>query len=131
MEESARIKERSQIPQEDKWAIEDLYATDELWEQELATLAQDQEFLTLFNGKLEEDAKTLCAFLERTEQVNAKIELLANYCMRKSDEDTRNATYQAITGFWSFRTLLLTVLLQPAQQSPLCSSSWAGPLGQQ
>ena len=98
MENNKRILNREEIPAEDKWAIEDLYATDELWEQELATLAQDQEFLTLFNGKLEEDAKTLYAFLERTEQVNAKIELLANYCMRKSDEDTRNATYQAMVG---------------------------------
>ena len=32
------------------------------------------------------------------EQVDVKISMLANYCMRKADEDTRNATYQAMSG---------------------------------
>ena len=36
--------------------------------------------------------------MQKNEQVNEKISLLANYCMRKSDEDTRNATYQAMVG---------------------------------
>ena len=97
MEEN-KIRSRSEIPAEDKWAIEDLYATDELWEQELATLAEDQKYLASFAGRLAEGPDTLYAYLERMEQVNAKAELLGNYCMRKSDEDTRNATYQAMAG---------------------------------
>ena len=32
------------------------------------------------------------------EQTNEKACSLANYAMRRSDEDTRNATYQAMTG---------------------------------
>jgi len=98
MENNNRIPERSEIPEKDKWAIADLYATDEAWEQELTTLAQDQEYLASFNGRLEESPETLYAFLERTEQVNARAELLANYAMRRSDEDTRNTTYQAMVG---------------------------------
>ncbi len=98
MENNNRIPERSEIPVEDKWAIEDLYATDEVWEQELATLTEDQTYLAAFNGCLSESAETLCAYMERSEQVNAKAELLANYAMRKSDEDTRNTTYQAMVG---------------------------------
>ena len=45
MEEIKRIRSREEIPAEDKWAIEDLYATDELWEAELETLAHDREVL--------------------------------------------------------------------------------------
>ena len=97
MEEN-KIRQRSEIPAEDKWAIEDLYATDELWEQDLATIAEDQAYLASFAGRLAESPDTLCAYLERMEQVNAKAELLANYCMRKADEDTRNGTYQAMVG---------------------------------
>ena len=97
MEEN-KIRQRSEIPAEDKWAIEDLYATDELWEQELATISEDQQVLAGFAGKLADSADTLYAYLERMEQVNAKAELLGNYCMRKSDEDTRNSTYQAMSG---------------------------------
>ena len=93
-----KIRKRSEIPVEDTWALEDLYATDEAWEQELATLAEDEKELTAFAGKLGECAQTLFAYMEKTEAVNAKAELLGNYCMRKADQDTREATYQAMVG---------------------------------
>ena len=97
MEEN-KIRQRHEIPAEDKWAIEDLYATDAAWEAELATLADDQAYMSAFAGKLTESGEKLYDYLTRMEQVNAKAELLANYCMRKSDEDTRNGTYQAMVG---------------------------------
>ncbi len=98
MEEIKKIPTRDEIPLEDKWATEDMFPSDEAWEQELATLAQDKAFLASFAGRLAESGQTLYAFLERMEQVNAKLNLLFNYCMRKSDEDTRNAFYQAMSG---------------------------------
>lgn len=98
MKETKKIRTREEIPAEDKWALEDLYATDAAWEQELATLAEDQSFLTSFAGRLGESGETLYAFLERMEQVNAKTELLAYYCMCRADEDTRSTTYQAMYG---------------------------------
>ena len=93
-----KIRKRSEIPVEDTWALEDLYATDSAWEAELATIAEDQAYMTGFAGRLAESGEVLYTYLERMEQVNAKGELLANYCMRKSDEDTRNGTYQAMVG---------------------------------
>jgi oligoendopeptidase F len=98
MEEMNKIRSREEIPAEDKWAIEDLYASDEAWEQELAALKDDQQLLSGFSGKLGDSPESLYAYLENMERVNEKIELLANYCMRKADEDTRNATYQAMSG---------------------------------
>ena len=98
MSETNQIRKRAEIPVEDTWAIEDLYATDEAWEQELATLADDSAYLSGFAGKLGESAENLNQYLTRMEQVNAKAELLANYCMRQSDVDTRVAKYQAMTG---------------------------------
>ena len=98
MSKTNKIRTRAEIPVEDTWAIEDLYATDEAWEQELATIAEDSAYLSAFAGKLDESAEQLYQYLERMEQVNAKAELLANYCMRQSDVDTRVAKYQAMTG---------------------------------
>ena len=98
MSQSEKIRKRSEIPVEDTWALEDLYATDEAWEQELATLAEDEKDLTSYAGKLGASAENLYAYLELTEKVNAKAELLGNYCMRKADQDTREATYQAMVG---------------------------------
>ena len=92
------IRKRNEIPVEDTWALEDLYATDEAWEQELATLADDQKELASYMGKLAESGATLLAYLSKMEQVDEKASLLGNYCMRKSDEDTRVAKYQAMAG---------------------------------
>ena len=98
MEETKKIRSRAEIPVEDTWATEDMFANDEAWEQELATLADDQKILTTYAGRLAESGEVLCEYLTNMERVNAKAELLGNYCMRKSDEDTRNATYQAMRG---------------------------------
>ena len=93
-----KIRNRSEIPVEDTWATEDMYASDTAWEQELATLEQDKEILAGYAGRLSENGQTLFDYLYKMESTDEKASLLANYCMRKSDEDTRNATYQAMTG---------------------------------
>ena len=98
MEDFNVIRNRSEIPVEDTWALEDIYPTDEAWEQELATLAQDKDVLTGYAGRLSENAHSLYAYLVKMEETNKKASSLANYAMRRSDEDTRNATYQAMTG---------------------------------
>ena len=72
MEETKKIRSRSEIAVEDTWAIEDLYPSDEAWEQELATLSEDEKVLTSFAGKLGESAEMLYAYMEKTEAVNAK-----------------------------------------------------------
>ncbi len=98
MEDTAKIRKRSEIPVEDTWAVEDLFATDEAWEEALQALEADKQTLASYAGHLADSAQSLCDYLTVMEQVNAKAGLLGNYCMRKSDEDTRDATYQAMTG---------------------------------
>lgn len=98
MSNSETIRARDQIPQEDTWALEDLYPSDESWEQALSDLTARQAEAAAFAGKLGESGETLCAFLHLVEDVDGQSELLANYAMRKADQDTRNATYQAMVG---------------------------------
>ena len=98
MSEIKKIRKRCEIPVEDTWAVEDLYASDEAWEQELATLAEEQKKLLSFAGHLGDDAETLYNYISEMERVDAKVSLLANYCMRKADVDTRDPVYQAMTG---------------------------------
>ena len=93
-----KIRLREEIPLEDTWATEDMFATDEAWEAELASLAEDRDYLAGFAGKLGESADRLYAYLTRMEQTDSKVSLLANYAMRKSDQDTRNGFYQAMSG---------------------------------
>ena len=98
MEDKNLIRSREEIPAEDKWAIEDLYATDALWEQELSALAETQKTLEGFAGHLADSGKSLYDYLYTSEMTNVTASRLANYCMRRSDEDTRKGQYQAMTG---------------------------------
>ena len=96
--EQNKIRQRNEIPVEDTWALEDLYISDEAWEQELATLAEDEKSLAAYAGRLGENADDLYEYLIRMEQMNVKLDSLGNYCMRKSDQDTRESANQAMVG---------------------------------
>ena len=103
----SEIRKRSQIPVEDTWAIEDLYINDEAWEQEFATLDEQLQTLAAFDGHLADSAESLYGYLSKTEEVNQKCSRLANYTMRQADVDTRNATYQAMTGRFSSKMVAM------------------------
>lgn len=92
------IRDRKDIPQEDKWALEDIFPTDSAWEESLQGVVDLRDKLVSFDGKLVNAPEALLEYLTLTEDVHVKIDALANYCMRKSDEDTRNSVYQAMTG---------------------------------
>ena len=98
MDKIKKIPQRSEIPMEDKWATEDLYPSDEAWESELATLEADKAAFVSYAGRLAESGETLYSYLKLEEDVGLKFSRLANYCMRKADEDTRNPVYQAMRG---------------------------------
>lgn len=92
------IRNRQDIPQKDKWAIEDLYPSDADWEKELETLDADAEKLASYNGQLGRSGQMLYEYLFAMEQLNVKADRLGNYCMRRTDEDTRDSACQAMTG---------------------------------
>ena len=98
MEQINMMRDRMEIPEEDKWSIKDLYETDALWEEDLNTLEADKDELVSYAGRLGESADNLLKYLRLTEVTEVKVGRLANYCMRKSDEDTRNSVYQAMVG---------------------------------
>ena len=108
MEEIKKIRSREEIPQEDKWATEDLFPSDEAWEEALGAMAGYQEKLVSTAGRLGESGRILYDHLQVMEEADEKISLLANYCMRKSDEDTRNATYQAMSGKFMSKMVALS-----------------------
>ena len=112
----AKIRQRHEIPVEDTWATEDLFVSDEAWEAELATLSADQTVLASYAGKLATDGRTLYEYLYQSEQTDEKVGLLANYAMRKSDQDTRDAFYQGMVG--KLRTILVGLSAATSFETP-------------
>ena len=98
MAEMIKYSNRSEIPVQDTWDFTHLYPSDEAWEQELATLEADKNELASYCGKLGASAGNLLSYLTKMEQVDCKAMLLSQYCMRKSDIDTRDPVYQAMVG---------------------------------
>ena len=98
MSETKKILERSEIAEQDKWAIHDIYATDELWEADLEKAKAMIPEFTAFTGKLCDSAENLLAYMELEEKADLIADSLANYAMRRSDEDARVSKYQAMVG---------------------------------
>ena len=93
---STNIKQRSEIPDEYKWDIEDMYASDEQWEADLKdglTLAGQ---LSSFEGRLGEDAQTLLAALKLQGEAWQKLERVFVYARMRRDEDNRVEKYQSM-----------------------------------
>ncbi|MBE6946269.1 MAG: oligoendopeptidase F [Ruminococcaceae bacterium] len=101
MADVKKIPQRSEIAAADKWAVEDLYTSDELWFEDLEKAKAMTQELAAFAGRLSESGDTLFAYLDKVEAVDVLGSRLANYCMRKADEDTRVAKYQAMKGQFS------------------------------
>ncbi len=91
---SERIPQRSDIPEKDKWAIEDMYATDEAWEQDLARAKEMPEKIASYKGLLSTDSAKLLEYLRADDDMTVLLESLINYAQRRNDEDTRGAKYQ-------------------------------------
>ena len=89
---------RSEISVKDQWALEDLYANDELWQQDLKRLQQVGEELAGFAGKISQSPGELLAYLQLSDEASILIDKLANYAMRRSDQDTGNSYYQGLVG---------------------------------
>lgn len=88
------IKERCEIPQEYKWAIEDIFATDQDWEDALEEAKTFPKIVASYKGRLSTSAKDLLSFIQFGEKMSILFDSLINYAQRKLDEDTRKSQYQ-------------------------------------
>ena len=81
-----KAKQRSEIAQQDKWRIEDIYATDEAWEAD-------------YNECIRR-AKEKCAYqaLKESDEADLLVEHVYVYAFMKYYEDTANAVYQEMSG---------------------------------
>ena len=92
--ENNKIPARADVPAKDKWAIQDLFATDDDWR---AALAKAKEFIprsTAFRGRLAESGAALLSFFRLDDEISLAFDALVHYAQRRSDEDTRVAAYQ-------------------------------------
>ncbi len=93
-----RIPKRSEVPEEFKWRLEDIYPTDDDWRADLAKLQALPDKLAKYKGRLGTSAQVLLEFMRLSDEISVLADSLGNYAQRRSDEDTANALYQGMVG---------------------------------
>ena len=93
-----RIPKREDVDPKYTWALEDIYASDELWQADLEKLKAVADEVKKYKGKLSENGENLLDLLKISDEISVLCDSLGNYAQRKSDEDTANAKYQAMVG---------------------------------
>ena len=91
-------KKREEISDEFKWAIEDLYANDELWEVDFKKVGELAEKLKGFQGTLGESCEQLSQYMETYVEMSKLFEKVYVYANQKLHENTGNPAYQALSG---------------------------------
>ena len=92
--ETRKIPAREDVAAQDKWAIEDLFATDDAWREALAAAKEFIPRVTAFRGHLAESGETLLRFFRLDDEISLAFDPIVHYAQRRSDEDTRVAAYQ-------------------------------------
>jgi len=92
----AQTRERGEVPEQYKWKLEDLYASDEAWNKTKQELVAQFDDVTKYQGKLAGSASELLACLEFDSRISKEFGRLYSYASMKSDQDTRNSEYLAM-----------------------------------
>lgn len=94
MSESKKIPSRNEIPADETWAMEDLFANDTLWQESFDRLKANLSGFSEFQGRLAENADILLRCLKYNDQVEEELERVYVYARQKQDEDTSLGKYQ-------------------------------------
>ncbi len=93
---SGNTKHRDEIDSNSKWRLEDIYESDQQWEDDFAGVKNLVKAVQDFQGKLGSSAEIMLEAFQRTEQLERQTEKLYVYARMRRDEDNANTTYQAL-----------------------------------
>ena len=93
--EMSAILTRNEIPEKDKWTIDEMFPEDGLFEKTLAEALKKAEAFTEYQGKLGESAEILADALISSDEIDQSLERLYTYARMKLDEDNGNPESQA------------------------------------
>ncbi|MGI6119870.1 MAG: oligoendopeptidase F [Desulfosporosinus sp.] len=91
------LQSRTNIPENTKWHLEDIFSDDDKWEKEFAHIERLLNEGKKFEGHLGDDPDTLIACFEWMDDLSIRIEDVYGYARMRRDEDNRNPFYQALT----------------------------------
>ncbi|MBJ8325641.1 oligoendopeptidase F [Streptococcus pacificus] len=85
---------RQDINEEYKWDLTTIFATDDLWEKELALISKELDAAKQYEGHLLDSSRQLLTVTEAQLDIMRRIEKVYVYASMKNDQDTTVAKYQ-------------------------------------
>ncbi|SHN82275.1 oligoendopeptidase F [Desulfitobacterium chlororespirans] len=95
--EQAKLKTRSEISEQYKWHLEDIFPSDQAWEEEFLKAEKLLQRAESFQGHLGDSAEALLTCFDWMDEVGQSVGEIYTYARMRRDEDNRNAYYQALT----------------------------------
>lgn len=87
------VRDRTKIPEEYKWRLEDIYPTDSAWRESKSALVDTLPSISRFRGKLASSPGTLFECLDTVSELSKQFVRLYCYTSMRSDLDTRDSLY--------------------------------------
>jgi len=87
---------RNEVPVEDTWRLEDIFASDEQWDTEYNAIKEMLPKANEYKGKLGESADLLWEALQYQDEVMKRLGKLYTYAHMRYDQDTTNGFYQGM-----------------------------------
>jgi oligoendopeptidase F len=93
---TAQERDRSQVPDQFKWNLAEIYPNDAAWRAAKDKIAADIPQLKQFQGKLGTSAAGLADALDRAYAINKELARAYVYASMLADQDTRDAAHQGM-----------------------------------
>ncbi len=90
------LPKRDEIPVEDTWNLEDIFETDERWEEEFKQVKQLIPEIDQYQGRLGDSAETLYEAMQLQDEITMRLGKLYTYAHMRYDQDTTNSFYQGL-----------------------------------
>ncbi|MFC7442777.1 oligoendopeptidase F [Laceyella putida] len=93
---SKQLPHRSEVPVEYTWRLEDIFANDDLWNEEFDKVKALIPKAAGLKGTLGQSAQSLLRALRFKDELYLRLEQLYTYAHMRYDQDTGNSFYQAL-----------------------------------
>ncbi|HEY4554151.1 MAG TPA: oligoendopeptidase F [Bacillaceae bacterium] len=90
------LPNRSEVPEELTWRLEDIFSSDKEWEEEYQNIKESLNGAGQFKGRLGDNSESLLQALEYQSKVSERMGRLYTYAHMRYDQDTTNSHYQGL-----------------------------------
>jgi oligoendopeptidase F len=97
-QEHSKVPPRSEIRDEYKWNLQDMYASDDEWQNGFISLKSSLSEMSQYKNKLGQSSEILLSCLKTRDRINVASEKIFAYARMHRDENNADTKYQAMTG---------------------------------